>query len=87
MLVGAEAVRPRIAPEERALLREVHGRFLPHRLLLLADGAANQKWLGERLAFIRTVAPIDGKAAAFVCEDFVCQLPVNDPARLRELLK
>jgi uncharacterized protein YyaL (SSP411 family) len=70
----------------RALLREVHARFLPDRILLLADGGAGQQWLAERLEFIRTVAPISGQPAAFVCENFVCQLPTTDPEKLRELL-
>ncbi len=77
----------RDAAETRALLREVHKHFTPNRIILLADGGAGQKWLGERLEFLRTVGPIDGHAAAFVCEDFVCQLPVTDPAKLRGLLK
>ncbi len=77
---------PREDLATRALLREVHARFVPGKILLLADGGAGQQWLGERLEFIRTVAPIDGKPAAFVCEDFVCQLPTTDAAKLRELL-
>ena len=71
----------------RVRLREVHDHFLPNRLLLLADGGPGQQWLGEKLEFLRGVAPIDGKPAAFVCEDFVCQLPTTDPAKLKELLK
>ncbi len=79
------AGRPEVA-DTRALLREVHGKFLPNSLVLLAEGGEGQKWLGERLEFLRTVGPIEGKAAAYVCENFVCQLPTNDPAKLRELL-
>ena len=30
---------------------------------------------------------IDGRAAAYVCENFACQLPVNDPAELERLLQ
>ena len=48
--------------------------------------AAGQQWLGERLEFLKTVGPIDGKPAAYVCENFVCQLPTTDPAKLREQL-
>ena len=77
----------RDAADTRALLREVHAHFMPNKLILLADGGAGQQWLGERLEFLRTAGPIDGRAAAFVCEDFVCQLPVTDPGRLRELLR
>ena len=77
----------RDAADTRALLREVRTKYMPNKLVLLADAAAGQKWLGERLEFLRTVAPVEGKAAAYVCENFVCQLPVNDPAKLRELLR
>jgi hypothetical protein len=31
--------------------------------------------------------PLDGAAAAYVCEHFACQRPVTDPAALRELLE
>jgi uncharacterized protein YyaL (SSP411 family) len=75
------------AADTEALLREVHAKLIPNKLVLLADGAEGQAWLGQKLDFIKTAAPMDGKAAAYVCEDFVCQLPTNDPARLRELLK
>lgn len=77
---------PRDDAGTRALLREVHRHFIPNKILLLADGATGQQWLGERLEFLKGVAPIEGKSAAFVCEDFVCQLPTTDAAKLRELL-
>lgn len=77
---------PREDAATRALLREVHARFLPDKILLLADDGPGQRWLGERLEFIRTAAPINGQPAAFVCEDFVCQLPTTDPGKLQELL-
>jgi uncharacterized protein YyaL (SSP411 family) len=76
----------RDAADTRALLREVHAHFIPNKLLLLAEGGPGQAWLGQKLEFIRTVGPIDGKAAAYVCENFVCQLPTADLAKLRETL-
>jgi uncharacterized protein len=75
------------AEDTRALLREVHSRYLPNKLLLLADAGPGQTWLGQRLEFVKGVAPLEGRATAFVCEDFVCQLPTSDLAKLRELLK
>jgi uncharacterized protein YyaL (SSP411 family) len=77
----------RDAADTRALLREVHSHFIPNKLLLLADGGPGQDWLGQKLEFIRTVTPIGGKAAAYVCEDFVCQLPTSDVIKLRRLLE
>ena len=38
------------------------------------------------LSWLRDFAPIEGKPTAYVCEDFVCQLPTTDVSKLRELL-
>ncbi|MEP6821259.1 MAG: thioredoxin domain-containing protein [Chthoniobacterales bacterium] len=74
------------ATDTEALLRVVHREFLSHRVLILADNGSGQKFFGEHVDFIKAVAPIDGKAAAYVCENFVCQLPTNEPDKLRALL-
>jgi uncharacterized protein YyaL (SSP411 family) len=76
----------RDAADTKALLREVRQRYAPNQLVLLADGDAGQAWLGQKLDFIRTVGPLGGKAAAYVCEDFTCNLPTAEPEKLRELL-
>jgi uncharacterized protein YyaL (SSP411 family) len=96
MLCAAEAMlaKPRqivIAgqrddPATQSLLREVRRRYLPNKLVLVADAAEGQSWLGQKLEFLRTVAPVAGKPAAYVCENFVCQLPVTEPEKLRSLL-
>ncbi|HEU4365157.1 MAG TPA: hypothetical protein VFT13_06785 [Candidatus Krumholzibacteria bacterium] len=74
------------AADTRALLRVVHDRFMPGKILLLADGAAGQRRLAERLEFMRGVTRLDGRATAYVCEDFVCQRPTSDPSEVAGLL-
>jgi uncharacterized protein YyaL (SSP411 family) len=75
------------APETKALLKEVHRHFLPRTILLLADGAEGQKYLGEKNEAIRAMSMVEGKPAAYVCENFTCKAPVTDPKGLAELLK
>jgi len=75
------------APETKALLKELHRHFLPKTVLILADGAEGQKYLGEKNEAIRAMSPIDGKPAAYVCENFACKAPVTDPKQLAGLLK
>jgi uncharacterized protein len=75
------------APETKALLREVHLHFLPKTVLFLADGAEGQKYLGEKNEAVRAMSPIDGKPAAYVCENFTCKAPVTNPRQLAKLLK
>ena len=74
------------APKTKALLAEVHRHFLPKTILLLADGTEGQKYLGEKLEAIRAMSMVDGKPAAYVCENFTCKAPVTDSKKLAELL-
>jgi len=72
--------------ETELLLREVHTRFLPNSILMLVDGGENQKFLEKELPFLQTATKIDGKATAYVCEDFTCKMPVNTARELGLLL-
>lgn len=74
------------AADLKPLLRELHQRFIPNKLVLLADSGPGQAYLSQRLSFIETTAPIDGKATAFVCENFVCQLPTTDINQFKNLI-
>jgi uncharacterized protein YyaL (SSP411 family) len=70
----------------KALLKEVHRHFLPNKIVILADGGEGQKFFGESNEAIRAMSPVDGKPAAYVCENFTCKAPVTDPKALRDLL-
>jgi len=74
------------APETKALLAEVRRHFLPKTILLLADGAEGQKYLGEKLDAILSMSMVEGKSAAYVCENFTCKAPVTDSNQLAALL-
>ena len=74
------------APETKGLLKEVNRHFLPKTVLFLADGAEGQKYLGEKNEAIRAMSPINGKPAAYVCENFTCKAPVTDATAFAELL-
>jgi len=61
----------------KPFLRNIHDRFQWDAVLLFADGGPGQEWLGRSLAFIRSVAPVNGRAAAYLCDGFACQAPVT----------
>ncbi len=74
-------------PDRRAMLNEIYREYLPNKIILGADGGEGQNFLGERVAVIKDVSPIDGKATAYVCENYICKLPTTDLAELRKMLK
>ncbi|MDQ6623354.1 MAG: thioredoxin domain-containing protein [Verrucomicrobiota bacterium] len=74
------------APDTVAMLRTVRSHFVPHKILILADGGAGQKFFAERVEFMKSVNQIDGQATAYVCENFVCQLPTTKVQALAGLL-
>jgi uncharacterized protein YyaL (SSP411 family) len=70
----------------KALLAEVRRHFLPKKILILADGGEGQKFFSEKNEAIPAMSPIDGKSAAYVCENFTCKAPVTNPKALGNLL-
>jgi len=75
----------RTRQDAQALLAVVNQRYLPNKILLLVDGT-DGKQLAGWLPFIEGMHPIDGKATAYVCENYTCKLPTSDPERLARLL-
>ncbi len=72
--------------DTQAMLREVRSRFLPNKILLLADGAAGQQWLAQRLEFLKNLHPLKGKATAYVCRNYACDLPTSEVSVLARQL-
>jgi len=70
----------------RDLLQEAHSRFIPNKIILLADNGAGQKTLASYIPFIESVHMIDGRATAYVCENYACQLPTSDRKVMAKLL-
>ncbi|MGH2782558.1 MAG: thioredoxin domain-containing protein, partial [Thermoleophilaceae bacterium] len=67
-----------VGEDLRPLERVVRGEFRPH--LVVAGGAA------DGVPLLRERTPVDGRAAAYVCERFACQAPVTEPEELERLL-
>lgn len=75
----------RARPDTQALLAVVNRRYLPNKVLFVVNDA-DEKQLAVWLPFIQGMHPIDGKAAAYICENYACKLPTSDPARAAAML-
>jgi hypothetical protein len=52
----------------------------------LVVAAAAENYQGN-LALLKQRSKVDGKAAAYLCQQFVCKSPVTDVAELKQLLR
>jgi len=80
-------VGDRGAPDTLSLLETVRSRFLPNRILLLLDCEETRNALAAGIPALTAMSRIDGRAAAYVCRDYTCQLPVSEAGALTELLQ
>ena len=67
-----------VGPDREPLERTVRARFRPH--IVVAGGEP------DGVPLLQGREPVDGRAAAYVCERFACQRPVTEAEELEALL-
>ncbi|MGH9662486.1 MAG: thioredoxin domain-containing protein, partial [Bryobacteraceae bacterium] len=73
------------ADDTALLLRRLHQRFVPGRIVLLVDDES-RPYLAGYLPVIENMTRLGGRATAYVCEDYACKLPTADPDKFADLL-
>ena len=69
-----------VGPQAAPLERVVRGAYRPR--VVLAGGEDPE----GVVPLLAGRGPVDGRAAAYVCEDFACRAPVTEPAALAKVL-
>lgn len=72
------------APDTRALLAVVNARYLPHLVSALSRGPADPS--AKVIPILADRAAVNGKATAYLCQNFACQLPATEPTVLEAQL-
>ncbi len=70
----------------RAMMEFIHRKFLPNQVTLLVSGDYSQDRLFEFVPFVRGMTTVDGKATAYVCQQFACRSPITDLTELKRVL-
>ena len=74
-------------PATKALLNQVYLSYLPNRVIALLDPSDPESIKGANLIPLLKDRPLlAGKSTAYVCENFVCKLPVATSIALAEQL-
>ena len=72
------------APDMRELLAVINGAYLPNQVVALRgpdDYAAE-----AAIALLAERPPLDGRATAYVCQNYACELPTTNPVVLADQL-
>ncbi|MDQ4123413.1 MAG: thioredoxin domain-containing protein [Acidobacteriota bacterium] len=75
----------REAEDTRLLLREVWTRFMPNKVVVTAEESETAN--SEMIPLLQERRKINGKATAYVCENFSCKQPVYEPSELARQLE
>ncbi len=67
------------------LLRVVHRQFLPRKILAGSDAVIAPE-LAEAIPLLAGKESLEGRSTAFVCRNYACRAPTNDPVQLRRQL-
>jgi uncharacterized protein YyaL (SSP411 family) len=68
------------------MLRAVRAHFLPNTAVLVVDDDSRAV-LSQYMPALSDMQPVDGRVTAYVCENFACQLPTAEVAKLAVLLQ
>ena len=76
----------RNSPETRRFLDALSGEYLPNKVVILKD-EENEEEISRIAPYTQGHSPINGKTAAYICSNYECRLPTDDPARMLELIR
>jgi hypothetical protein len=82
--VEVSLVAPQRLEETATLAQEVFGRFLPN--LVVAGAIDGHHELAVGVPLLEGRGAINGKATAYVCRNYTCELPVTDRDALAKQL-
>ncbi len=76
----------RDAADTKQMLKLVRGKFLPNAVVLFHQQGEAAGDIEKIVPFLKGQVAIDGRATAYVCEDYVCSQPVSKIEALEHLL-
>jgi uncharacterized protein len=75
------------AEDTREMLRALRRAFIPDKVVVLRPADEHSSAITSIAPYTRQHAAIDGRATAYVCRNYACDLPTTSVAKMLELLK
>ena len=74
------------AEDTKVMLKTMRERFIPNKVALLCPAEAESPVMSCLAEFTRNLLSIEGKATAYVCQNYTCKLPTTDIEKMLKLL-
>ena len=74
------------AGDTQAMYRALAARYAPFAVTIPIAPGSTQAKVAAAIPFVGPMTMRDGRATAYVCQDFVCREPTNDPGQLQAAL-
>ncbi|MEE2617740.1 MAG: thioredoxin domain-containing protein, partial [Candidatus Poribacteria bacterium] len=76
-----------LSKQTQEILRNIHRRFVPNKVIALLNPNTEEKQeIEELIPLLAGKTSIDGKTTIYVCQNYACQLPTTDIDDLDKLL-
>ncbi len=73
-------------PDTLEMLRVLRKQFAPNKVVIFRPEKSAQPDIEHIAPFVKSHFLLNGKATAFVCTNYTCNLPTSDPQKMLELL-
>ncbi len=73
--------------DTQSMLRAIHSAYLPRKIVLFRPSDQESPPITKIAEFTSAHSMVAGRTTAYVCRDFACQQPTNDPAVMIEQLQ
>eukprot|EP01027_Heterolobosea_sp_BB2_P027951 GEZU01043728.1.p1 GENE.GEZU01043728.1~~GEZU01043728.1.p1 ORF type:complete len:177 (+),score=51.91 GEZU01043728.1:46-531(+) len=73
------------AEDTQKMLRVIHSKYIPNKTLIhvgRGDDYEGREFIVSKLPFVRDMNAVGGTATVYLCYNFTCQTPANDPEKL-----
>ncbi len=74
------------AEDTQAMLRALRGQFIPNKIVLLRPPEEDAP-IVNLAGYAKFYTALNNRATAYVCQNYVCELPTNDPQKMLEALE
>ena len=73
--------------DTKKMLKALRECYTLNKVVIFRPEKAEKPDIEMIAPFVKAYSGINGKATAYVCTNFTCALPTNDPQKMIELLK